>query len=227
MGRSFYSITEAASRLGRSKRSVYDYVKKGFLREEVQDGKRVVDREDVEQLAADKLQQSPVVNRKTLFTLTNRVEKLENEMRAALGALELRDVVIRPQPPEAIEYYKTATESLSRKDLWTLEEIEGWANLFATFDELTLETFTLAVQDNKAWVPFYQLCLGMLGFVTKKNTAKPELPWVQAQERLELGRVKLRSAIILLIEMRKGVTPETLMALAENPKEVVMQGLRS
>ena len=53
MGSGFYSFNEAAERLGKSKRSLYVYVAKGLLKKRTENGRRVLDREDVDLMAVD------------------------------------------------------------------------------------------------------------------------------------------------------------------------------
>lgn len=227
MGSPNYTIQEAAGRLGKTRRMIYNYIEKGFL-SRYQEGPHVmVSKEDVEMLAVELASEAPVVNRQTFFRLTTRVKTLENEMKAVLHALEMRSNVLRPTTPEALGFHRAVTDSLTRRGEWSLDEIKLWAQQFEQIDELTLEVICRSAQDNQAWVPFYQLCLAMLEFVRRKHQTKADLEWQKILIALENGRVKMRAGVIILIEMGKGVSTETLLGLAETPKDAILAKLKA
>jgi excisionase family DNA binding protein len=224
MGRSFCTVQEAAARLGKSKRSIYGYIKKGFLVLHKDQGKGMLDREDVEKFAATLADNAPVVSRQTIIDLTARIRKLENEMTAVLHALDLRSSVLRLSPETANNLCRAAKDALTRRGAWTVEEVQVWGDQFEKIDELTLDSLCASVQDAKAWVPFFQLCIGMLEYAQSRG---PDIQWQRLAVLLDNGRIRLRGAVLLFVEAGRGASPETLLGLSQNPREALLTQARA
>lgn len=222
MGSAFLSFDEAANRLGRSKRSVHNYVKRGFIKRTFQDGVVVLRREDVEQLAIELGADLPAMNRQTFFKMQARLERVENEMRAVKHILEIRDEPLRPSADEVRGVYGAARAALG-VGKWSTEEVGSWANLFDRMDEGFLEILIKATQEQKAWVPIFELCLSM-----QKEAAKhfqSSLEWQARYKHLDEGRKKLRATIIVWTEMGRGTSPESLLTVLDDPKEGLIRKL--
>ena len=226
MGSGFMTFEEAANRLGRSKRSIHNYVKQGLLQRVMNSGNVVLRKEDVEQLAVDIGSDSPALNRKTFYLLQARLKKLEEEMVAVKHILEIRDSPLRPSESEARGLYAAATESLSRRN-WVAEEVDLWAAQFERLDEPALDSISQAIQDNKAWTPFFTLCLELIKYAHSRfSTEKVDpLLWLARHKRLEEGRKKLRGSILIWIEAGRGSVSEPFLTSLEGGKEAVLRRL--
>jgi hypothetical protein len=226
MGRSFCTIREAAARLGKSTRQIHNYIKDGLLTKWLENGKTFVYKEEVEQLAADRDSKAPTLTRKNFYLLMNRVSVLENQVRTLCEALQIRSEVLRPTPQEASGLYRGAVETLT-KGKWADDEARMWATWFERMDEVTLESFCDVSQDSRAWVPFMRLCRTMLAFMEARSLQVANLEVQKTVESLKLGEIKLQTAVKMLIEMGRGVSVDTILALTENPKTALLHSLKT
>jgi hypothetical protein len=218
MGSGNYTIAEAANRLRRSKRQVHNYMNDGFLTRIVENGAVFLLREDVELLAVDLGTDMPALNRKTFFQLSAKVKRLEEEMTAVKHILEIRDAPLRPSPEEARGLHAAACESLSRRN-WEVYEIQLWAQQFEKLDEVALDLVSNVVQQQKPWLPFYELCLELM----KSVSPKAGLESAALHRRLDEGRKKMRSTILMWIEMGRGTVPDNVFRLVDSGKESVLR----
>lgn len=226
MGRAFYRFSEAAARLGCSKRSIHNYTKKGFLRKfVVDDGSVVIDRGDVDQLAADRGTDFPAMNRTTFLELQRRLKKLEDEMVTVKHILQIRDDQLRISPHIAEGFFKAALDSFQSTGRWEQKEVEMWAEHFERMDEVTMETIAKATLRQDCWVPFFRLCIALQEYAASKYVEKPDIVWQALHKKLDEGRKKLRAVAILWMEMGKGTLPETFIRALEDPKEALFQSL--
>lgn len=220
MGSAFYTYEEAANRLGKSRRSVFNYVKRGYLKNYIREGQVVVRKEDVEQLAVELGSDLPAMNRHTFFQMQSRLQKLENEMTTVKHILEIRDEPLRPSDSEAIAISAAAKTYLAAGN-WTAEHVDQWLPLFEKMDESFLEKLISATQEPKAWVPIFHLCLRMLELALKNSPTS--LEWQARAKRLDEGRRKLRGTVIMWTEMGRGTTEEVVLRSLDDLKEGLLR----
>lgn len=226
MGSSFYTFKEASSRLNRSKRTLHNYIKRGFLRRELFNGDVVLNREDVDQMAEDCGIDVPAMTRKSFIELQNRVKKLEEKMTTVQHILEIRDDRIHPNPEQANAFYKAAVESTTRKGHWTVKEVEMWAAQFERMDEVFIEAVCKSTLNTNAWAPFFSLCTEMASFAFEQHEKKPDILWQALHKKLSTGRSTFRAAIVLWVEMGRGSEKGGFLSLLDDPKAALLRGLK-
>lgn len=226
MGSGFYSFEEAARRLGRSKRSVHNYVRDGFIKRRVENGVAVLDRADVDSLAVDQGVDLPAMNRKSFFQMQARLKKLEEEMTAVKHSLEIRDVqALRPDQITSMGMIQAAQTYLvtsERDEVWTTTLITQWSDIFERFDEETISLLTKISMDPQAWVPFFKFCSELADFCWGKDKEKPSLAWQVMATRLDTARQHLRRVIVTWLEMGRGTLPQQFMEALGSNREVLV-----
>jgi hypothetical protein len=220
MGSGFYTYAEAANRLGKSKRSIFNYVKRGYIKSSLREGQTVLNRDDVEQLSIELGSDLPAMNRMAFLQMANRLQKLEHEMNTVKHILEIRDEPLRPSDAETSGIFNAAKTYLAA-GVWTEEHVDQWVGLFERMDEMFLEKLISATREPKAWVPIYELCIRMCDLAQKQGASS--LPWQARAQRLGEGRRKLRGTIIMWTEMGRGTTSEVILSGIDDLKESLLR----
>lgn len=204
MGRDFVTFEEAAQILKRSVRTVHTYVKNGFLRREYVEGKVVLCRTEVEQLASDHNANLPALNNKTLVDLQARLRSLEMQMSVfrKMNGFEERPP-LRPAPELALGLIDAAKQALKATNFGS-EELNMWVDMFLRMDEVTFEMFRKAGASADYWQPIFNLCLHLIEFVADPKRCKDSRVWLQYHEELTQCLKRLRSVILVWIESGKG-----------------------
>jgi excisionase family DNA binding protein len=203
MGSDFVSTTEAAKLLGRSRRTVIAYQQKGALRR-VRNGRRVlIPKEDVESLAVDIGANLPAANRKTIYQLVARVQRLEAAIAVLKKAAGLQDAAIRPAKEEAAGLYTAATRALA-SSTWSLAEIGMWVDLYEKLDEISFDEISAYSGHQEAWWPFYQLCVAQTKQVAHTKSFETSLSLQQLHSRLCLAMKNMRGIILVWVEVGGG-----------------------
>lgn len=223
MGSAFWSYTEAANRLGKTKRSIVNYVKRGLLTTRVQNGVNLIPREQVEQLAVDLGTGMPALNRQSFFELTAKVRKLEEIVAVMAEMLQLKQEMVRPNPQEAKGWYNAVSESLSRSGSWSLDEMTLWSLHFLKIDEMTLGAIEKVVLDTQPWTPFFRACSEMSEYAYSQMKRDPSPELLKTHVRLEAGHRHLRSVALVWMETHKGVTPQTVLKALDLGKSGILQ----
>lgn len=226
MGSGFYTFEEAATRLGRSKRSLHDYVKKGLIKKRLNGRESVLDREDVELLASEQGTDYPSLNKKTFLKAQTRLQKLEDEMKMVKHILQIRDVQpLRPDPTTSLGLLSAAKTYLGvdREAVWMPALIEKWADIFERIDEETLSALVSGSNEAQAWIPFFKFCSQMADFCWEQDKKTPSLAWQAMGTRLETARQGMRRAIMVWLEMGGGTLPEKLLSGLEGPRDSFMR----
>lgn len=218
MGSLFVTIEEASNRLGRSKRSIHNYINKGYLRKTIQDGKVVLYKEEVEQLANDTGVDNPAFNRTNFNILMGRITKLEKDMGICRRALEIREHPLRPTKEEAIGLHAAASKALMI-NYWTDAELDTWASLFDRFDEVALDMFRDELASTKPYEVFYHLCLAQMRFVSSNVDFTTSLTLQVMHKRLDEGRKRMKTTLLMWVEMGRGHVSEEVLHKLETDKE--------
>jgi hypothetical protein len=222
LGSAFLSIEEAATRLGRHKRSIHNYITKGFLNRIYRDGRVLIPSEDVEQLAVELGTDFPALNRKTLFEMQSRLRKLETQMAMVQATWGAQEKPLRPNPNEAVGLMKAATDYMTVKK-WRFEELNQWATLFNQIDEDVLAIVASACMTTKPWENFHQLAGRMLDYIDK---SKPETLEMQAlRAKMESGKKRVREAALFWLESGRGTVPVQVFKALDTPREDLLRAL--
>lgn len=224
MGSEFCSVEETANRLGCCKKSVFNYIKKGFLTVQRSGRTPMILKKDVEQMALDLGSDAPALNRQNWFKLYARLEKVEREMITVKHILEIRDQPLRVSAVECVQLYNLAVGFLERSS-WSQDEMELWGKYFESMDEVFLKALTEANQDPNAWQPIFKLCVAMLRFICAELESKPTVSMQALFMKLDEGRKKLRGTVLVWVSSGLGNVPEAFLATLENPVESVARRL--
>lgn len=158
----YVSIDKAAEYIGLSRRSIYSYIKKGFLRTKKEGKGTVVLREDVLTLKElrDRDDLPYPVNKMTIGRLDARVQLLEKQLSVVLRILDMRHEPLGLSASQLNSLYIMAGHHLENQ--WSPHEENIWVD---TFIRITLEDFeemNKMVEVEHPWRPLYQLCRAML-----------------------------------------------------------------
>lgn len=219
------TFEEAANRLGRSKRSVHNYVKQGFIKKGLLDGKVVLQRDDVEQLAIELGADLPAMNRKTFFQLQSRIQKLEEQMVLVQQMWGIQEKPLHPSETEAGGIYRAALDSLKSSPTWTVQEMEMWVDLFLRFDEQTLSQISKTARVNNPWDVFMKLSLGFASLVSQDKSFAASLPLQALHQKIETARKRLKAEAVLWIEAHRGLPTD--LKQYDTPKEDLLRKLGS
>jgi len=221
LGSDFVSFDQAAERLGRTKRSIHSYVKRGLLRKSTYKGKSVLFRKDVEAFAASVGTDLPPVNRKALAMIVSRVEHLESDMAMVRRILSANDDPLRfTIDQEAVSVFKSATDA-GKAEEWHLDEIEMWCSLIGRFDETTVAFLDDSVS-GPWWTPFYDLMNKLVDFVAEASRKYDSLP-LQALLKVCLSaRQNLRHLIILRAEITGVDLDQNLLSVLSSRTDSVL-----
>lgn len=221
LGSEFCSFDEAATRLERTKRTIHSYVKGGLLRKTVRGGKPVLYCKDVEQLRVELGSDMPAITRGTIFEMTTRIRKLEEEVAVFRRIHGLKTEFSRPSKSEAEALFTAANRTLQNNS-WTLEEVETWTDLLGRFDE---ESFELVESflGGRSWEPFFRLTTALVDFLQAAGGYRQDIHLQSLVSRLEEIRKHLRQVVVCWVEVRKGGSNDALLAKLELGKESLVR----
>jgi hypothetical protein len=225
MGSRSYDQEAAARRLGVTVRSLRNYVTRGLLRREVENGKPIYPAEDVDQLALDMGRDHPPMNRANFCRLMSRLERLERDMSVVRKMLDLRTEPLRPPPSDCQGLLTAARMLLMSSAPWKADEMLGWADIFGSMDEEALKMVAEASGDPSSWETFFRLNLAMLRQVTSTEGFKANLELQTLFMRLDAGRKQLRGAVLMLLELGGTPLPGVKLASLEAGSEGLLRRL--
>jgi excisionase family DNA binding protein len=226
LGSNFLTIDEAARRLNRHRRSIMNYLDKGFLKKVVRGRNVLISTEDVEQLAIELGSDSPAMNRKAFFEMQSRLKKLEEKMSVVEHIWGSQESPLRPNQKEAAGMYKAVTDYLTVAS-YKYQEMESWAGLFNRIDEKTLEAIAEHSLTTNPWAPYFELATRMVNHIDSKKELKTSLLLQACRAKLEAGRRKVREAALFWIESGRVSVPQKLFQLLDTPKEDLLRVLTS
>lgn len=226
MGSLFYSFQEAANSLGCSKRTIHNYIKQGYLRKSNQDGKVVLFKEDVEQLAAETGVNLPPFNRKNFFLLLRRVEKLEQDMLIARRRLDIQSDPLRPSAQEAALLMREA-EHANVRGTWSSPEMEQWVSVFERLDETALESMKKHLGSLNPYVPFFKLCMSMMQSVASIEKFESSLDAQLMHKKLDEARRKMRECIFMWLKVSSPLNAEEVVQSLDTEKEKLFKKLKA
>lgn len=218
------TVEEAANRLNRSRRSVFDYLKKGFLTRRVRNSQVLVAREEVEDLAVELGVGLPALTRKNIFQLVSRIQALEQKMAVVEALWGAQEQTLRLDASGAAALYRAATDYLCAKE-WEVSQLESWATLLNQFGEETLQVIAETTHSTKPWEPFYLLAQRMLAFIDAVPASKSVLALKSLRAKMESGRKKVRECALLWIEMGRGTVQMDVFKGLDNPTEDLLRRL--
>lgn len=222
-----FSYDEAARRLGKSRRTIYNYVDSGFIRKEYDSERRVIlNRDDVEQLAVSLGVGQPAFNRKNFYMLSARVRSLEEKVSLLQRIYGIGEAALRPNPDEARGLIAHAGMSITN-ETWAFEELEMWANVFERIDEETLDMMVNATARIDCWEVLMRLLKAQLSFLGQHPDFKIGLGVPALHQRLELARNRLRQTCVLWLEMNKGLEFKAVPDALNTPKDDILARLTS
>ncbi len=221
---SHLSFDEAAARLGCSKRTVHNHVKRGYLTKSFQNGKVVLRREEVEQLAVSTGVDLPAINKQSIFMLMTKVQRLEEIVGVLQRALDVRDSPLRPSKEHSLQLHGAVIGALAANH-WTDEEMEKWSTLFDRFDEVTLDLMSEHLASTAVFEPFFKLCLAQMRNLSVRREFDSDLDLQLLHKKLDAGRKKMRDTVLMWLNLRKGTIPEAVLAKMESDKGVLFQRL--
>jgi hypothetical protein len=224
MGSALCSQEWVANRLGKTTRTIRNYVKRGFLKQQLRDGDPVYDQDEVEQLAIEMGTDFPAMNRKSFIQMQLRIRKLEMDVTLIRRTMGIRNDPIRASLPDMGHLYKAATAALGAGK-WTLEEVETWVEYFDKLDETAMVMVMEAAKVENPWDVFFRLCVNMQLQLVSGSEFSTNLKLQELHQRLDIGRRELRGVAIVWAELHPEQAPKGLLEALNNPYEEVKKRL--
>lgn len=210
----FYGFREAATVLGCSVRTVYNYVEKGYIRRVYQKQTPVLLKEDIDSLALrfkNAGPDLPPVTPESQAMLLVRIERLERDMNLAKHILQIKDSPLRPSPVEAKQLFNHVSASLV-VGKWHREEIEMWASVFESIDEVTLTSLFESGLGESPYRPFLELCVAQLKQLSTAPGFQTDLEAQLLHKRLDEGRRKLQACLLSFLYITGRDIPESVLS---------------
>jgi len=213
------SIADAGRVLGKTERTIRNYIKTGQLTSTGSGRSRLLDPEEVhELLAAPKGERITVAE---IRTLRATVRRLESEVAVIQHMLDLRNESLGMTSQYAKELHAAMIEQYGRPaGSYSTAEMRAWADIFTRMDEADLLTFSGA---GAAWKILLRLCGRMLSEVTARPDYSTSLELQQIHRLLADGRRRLKISIFIYLESLSDAST----ALERTLKEDVFERLKN
>lgn len=153
-GDDYLSKEEAANILGKSTRTIFRYLDRGWLKPISRGGQVGATRASVYELKQeiDKEVNPYLV---TIGMLESRLMVVEGRVSAMMRLLNLKNQTLTLTDPEALSLYNMVDHSA--KNGWTPHNEEILIDTFMRLDESNMEQFEKLVGDDHPWRPFLML----------------------------------------------------------------------
>lgn len=221
MGSGFYTYEEAAKVLKKHKRSITNYINRGWLRREV-DGDRVgVNAVDVNQMAEDLGITAPPLNRKTITDMQMQIRRLQERMAVHDARAGIDTAPLRPGEVSAKQLYGDAVAFL-KMESWPDSLVEAWLDLFPRFDERDFDMIAEATLSTHPWVPFFNLCRAMEEQAERKFQAHSTLHHEKTLVRLRACTAHLRRIAVLWVENGHSNASDIILRVTSSDKKTVL-----
>lgn len=214
MGSDFVSVSEAAKMLKRSKRTIVTYLKNGMLHRE-RDGQRtLIPKSEVEALITELGVDLPVMNRKTFYQLSSRVQRLEMAIAVLQKATGIGFSPLRPSRDEALGLEEAASRALAA-GVWHTEEIAMWADMYEKMDDVFFDIVGSYIAKTDGWRKFYELCIAQARQVSQQESFRVDLGLQQLHDRLRMSMKEMRACVLVWVELHGG-SAEMLVTPSED-----------
>lgn len=194
------TIDEAARYLNVSTRTISTYISQGILSYHRKQGSRNKFIDSTELYEFKEAKHSSEFSIKKFKELQVRVRKLEAQMDVLMRILDTKQVPLGLEPEECIELY-TAAENTANAIL-SLDHIDAWTPILMRLDENDLKNIESALKTDKPWVPFLDICIGMIIFLTSHKQYEISLDLQTKHKELAEARRRIRLAALLFVEAR-------------------------
>lgn len=206
MGSTFLTKAEAATQLGKTQRSIQNYVKLGFIRSERQGKKILLNPEDVKELAATLGKDMPPMNRKSFWLLQHKFEKLEQDHKAIKEKVGLSDTPLRPDPGELLKLWNEASAAALLPVLpYQLAEL--WVTIIMKVDEKVLSMMV----SEKPFLPFLTIITNLATQVDADPMLNKSMGLQALKVRVEVARRRLKESMLVWHEMGKPQSPKQML----------------
>lgn len=200
------TVDEAARVLGRSARTIRNYINSGQLSSQRVGRARRVDPEEVHELLTEGALERPKLDE--IRSLRAKVRRLEAQMAVVQRMLDLREERLGVTPAYATALVGHLDGQLGRPTgSYSLRELETWADIFARVDETDLEVFERAGHP-QAWVGLLRLSSRMVAEVATREDYKNSLSAQEIHKLLADARRRLRISCFVYRELRGALPPE-------------------
>jgi excisionase family DNA binding protein len=200
------TISEAARVLGRSERTIRNYINSGQLSSQRSGRRQHLDPEEVHELKTEGMLERPKLAE--IRTLRAKVRRLESQMAVVQQILDLRNAKLGMTPDYANAVMGLLRDQAARpQGSYTLRDLESWADIFGRADEEDLAVFERAGHPT-AWVELLRLSSRMISEVVARADYKNSLAAQEVHKLLADARRRLRISCFVYRELKGALPPE-------------------
>ena len=200
------SIAEAARVLGKTERTIRNYIKTAQLTSARRGRSRFLDPEEVQELLVE--EDSSRVTAAEMRALRATVRRLEAHINVIQQMLDLKNEPLGMTDEYARSLLSAALEQYGRPHgSYTIKELEAWASIFARMDESDLQTLCAATSAT-SWKTLLRLSSRMVSEVASREDYKTSLDAQQVHRLLADGRRRLKISIFIYLEMTSQIFSE-------------------
>jgi hypothetical protein len=224
MGSGFLTFDQAATRLKTSKRSIHNYVKRGWIRKEVLEGKVGVSAVDVDQLVEDRKVNALPLNRQTFLDLHMKVQRLQERMAVHDSRAGIDGNPLRPNEANARALHSSAKAALSDGS-WSDAEVIAWIDLLNRLDEVDLKMIASSCGELQPWTPFFNLCLEMEQMAERRFFERTTLEGEKLLVSVRACKRHLRSLAVVWVEMGHSSASDIVIKASSTDREAVLASI--
>lgn len=219
-----YTFEEAAKVLNCSKRSINNYIRKGFITRifDSSDNKYKVSKPETDTFASEATTSYPGLSKRNFMELERRVKRSEESLAVIKHILGIGEKPIRLDDLSARKFLD-ACMAARNANQWAVEEIEFWASQLLLFDEVTLESIAKVNTLTAPWVPFFKLSSDMYECAQKLFDSTPSLKHEGALLKIEKAKKNLFSMGLVWTELNKDSSKFLMQLGATNADALSMK----
>lgn len=200
------SIAEAARVLGKTERTIRNYIKTAQVTSARRGRSRYLDPEEVRELAMES--DSARVTAAEMRALRATVRRLESHISVIQQMLDLKNEPLGMTDEYAQSLLSAALEQYGRPHgSYSIKELEAWADIFARIDETDLRSLCAATSTT-AWKTLLRLSSRMVSEVASRDDYKTSLDAQRVHRLLADGRRRLKISIFIYLEMTSQIFSE-------------------
>lgn len=205
----YIPVSKAAGVLDCETDKVHELADQGLIRRKLEGDEAFVRRDDIEEVyrlqLVGELRPGELVRR--LLFAEQKISRLEGAVNLLFEVNQLAGSrFAQMDDPELHQVYGDVVDALG-EDHWELNGIISFGEAFLKITEVEIDRLNDLLQLDRAWMPFYQLCLKLTRFIGVSAELDTNLEMQRARDLLYQGRKNLQTIAILFIERKAQLGP--------------------